>query len=255
MIYIENLNGLGLKPTTKFVLYTILKRASFENKNKIQMTYSYIARQTELSRSTVLREIEFLINSEYIKSERGLFKTQENVNRVTHEITLTEKSIAILNAEASKTEIKPQNKTIKAEADQPQTDAHKTSNKPQNKPINTEPRQPQAETEKTQNKPQNEPIKTAPKQTETEQADKAYESETEQTGEQAFQTEIEKMNAMYKSLNKVQRGCATALKRSKTDNPVIYVREAQEQGVPQVLIDFILRYNKMRREEQNNENI
>ena len=137
MLYIENLNGLGLKPTTKFVLYTILKRAFFENKNKIQMTYSYIARQTELSRSTVLREIEFLINSEYIKSERGLFKSQENVNRITHEITLTDKSISILNAEAAK----PQNKTIKTEETQPQAEAEKT--------------------------PQ-----TAPKQVETEQADK-----------------------------------------------------------------------------------
>lgn len=160
MLYIENLNGLGLKPTTKFVLYTILKRAFFENKNKIQMTYSYIARQTELSRSTVLREIEFLINSEYIKSERGLFKSQENVNRITHEITLTDKSISILNAEAAK----PQNKAIKTEETQPQADVHKTSNKPSNKPVKTEPRQPQAEAEKT---PQ-----TAPKQVETEQSDK-----------------------------------------------------------------------------------
>lgn len=203
MLYIENLNGLGLKPTTKFVLYTILKRAFFENKNKIQMTYSYIARQTELSRSTVLREIEFLINSEYIKSERGLFKSQENVNRITHEITLTDKSISILNAEAAK----PQNKTIKTEETQPQAEAEKT--------------------------PQ-----TAPKQVETEQADKVHESETEQTEEQAFQTEIEKMNAMYRSLNNIQKGYATALRRAKTDNPV-YIREAQERGVPQVLIDFI----------------
>ena len=231
MLYIENLNGLGLKPTTKFVLYTILKRAFFENKNKIQMTYSYIARQTELSRSTVLREIEFLINSEYIKSERGLFKSQENVNRITHEITLTDKSLSILNAEASK----PQNKTIKTEETQPQTDVPKTENKPSNKPVKTEPRQPQAETEKT---PQ-----TAPKQ-----------AKTEQTEEQAFQTEIEKMNAMYRSLNNIQKGCATALKRAKTDNPV-YIREAQERGVPQVLIDFILKYNKMKREERNYENV
>lgn len=242
MLYIENLNGLGLKPTTKFVLYTILKRAFFENKNKIQMTYSYIARQTELSRSTVLREIEFLINSEYIKSERGLFKSQENVNRITHEITLTDKSISILNAEAAK----PQNKAIKTEETQPQADVPKTENKPSNKPVNTEPRQPQAEAEKT---PQQ-----APKQAKTEQADKVHESETEQTEEQAFQTEIEKMNAMYRSLNNIQKGCATALKRAKTDNPVIYIRDAQEQGVPQVLIDFILRYNKMKREEQKYEN-
>lgn len=194
MLYIENLNGLGLKPTTKFVLYTILKRAFFENKNKIQMTYSYIARQTELSRSTVLREIEFLINSEYIKSERGLFKSQENVNRITHEITLTDKSISILNAEAAK----PQNKTIKTEETQPQAEAEKT--------------------------PQ-----TAPKQVETEQADKVHESETEQT-------EV--------IITDVQRGCLIALERAVKRGgtyPEIYVEDALQQGVPQELINNILK--------------
>lgn len=208
MLYIENLNGLGLKPTTKFVLYTILKRAFFENKNKIQMTYSYIARQTELSRSTVLREIEFLINSEYIKSERGLFKSQENVNRITHEITLTDKSLSILNAEASK----PQNKTIKTEETQPQTDVPKTENKPSNKPVKTEPRQPQAETEKT---PQ-----TAPKQAAEEQ------TEIPQTPINAHETQEISLQEKFNRLSRVNKIQCKILKDSNFNEN--YVKLAVE---------------------------
>ena len=204
--------------TAKFILFAILERAEYEKKNTILMTQVYIAKLCSCTKQGVNKELKYLQEQGYITYKRALFK-----NLTTTEITLTEKSIAILNA-----------------------DVPKPQNKPQNKPINTEPRQPQAEAEKT---PQ-----TAPKQVETEQADKVHESETEQTEEQAFQTEIEKMNAMYRSLNNKQKGCATALKRAKTDNPV-YIREAQERGVPQVLIDFILKYNKMKREERNYENV
>lgn len=204
--------------TAKFILYAIFERAEYEKRNTILMTQVYIAKLCSCTKQGVNKELKYLQDEGYITYKRALFN-----NLTTTEITLTDKSIAILNAEASK----PQNK-------------------PQNKAIKTEPRQPQAETEKA---PQ-----TAPKQVETEQADKVHESETEQTEEQAFQTDIKKMNAMYKSLNDIQKGCATALRRAKTDNPVIYVRDAQKQGVPQVLIDFILTYNKMKREEQKYEN-
>lgn len=227
--------------TAKFILFAILERAEYEKRNTILMTQVYIAKLCSCTKQGVNKELKYLQEQGYITYKRSLYN-----NLTTTEITLTDKSIAILNAEASKTSNKPQNKAIKTEETQPQADVHKTSNKPSNKPVKTEPRQPQAEAEKT---PQ-----TAPKQVETEQSDKVHESETEQTEEQAFQTEIEKMNAMYRSLNNIQKGCATALKRAKTDNPVIYIRDAQKQGVPQVLIDFILTYNKMEREEQKYEN-
>lgn len=223
--------------TAEFILYAIFERAEYEKKNTILISQTYLSKLCSTSQKTINRELKYLQEQGYLTYKRALYN-----NLTTTEITLTDKSIAILNAEAAK----PQNKTIKTEETQPQAEDAKASNKPSNKPVKTEPRQPQAETEKT---PQ-----TAPKQVETEQADKVHESETEQTEEQAFQTEIEKMNAMYKSLNDIQKGCATALKRAKTDNPVIYVRDAQKQGVPQVLIDFILTYNKMKREEQKYEN-
>lgn len=219
MFKLKDLKSEKLKrSTSRIILYAILDKASFEEKSSVKIGQTYLSENYCISTKTVGKELKYLQEQGYITYKRSLYN-----NLTTTEITLTDKSIAILNAEASK----PQNK-------------------PHNKTINTEPRQPQAETEKTQG--------TAPKQVETEQADKVHESETEQTEEQAFQTEIEKMNAMYRSLNNIQKGCATALKRAKTDNPV-YIREAQERGVPQVLIDFILKYNKMKREERNYENV
>lgn len=134
--------NLNLKRrSTHCVLSFILQRCKFENSNIVKIEQTYIAQETLYSRQTVSTELKYLQEQGYITYKRALFN-----NLTTTEITLTEKSIAILNAEASK-----------------------TSNKPQNKAINTEASQPQAEDAKAKNKPQNEPIKTAPKQVETEQ--------------------------------------------------------------------------------------
>lgn len=122
--------------STHCVLSFILQRCKFENKNIVKIEQTYIAQETLYSRQTVSTELKYLQEQGYITYKRALFN-----NLTTTEITLTEKSIAILNAEASKAINKPQNKTIK-----------------------TEPSQPQAEVEKA---PQ-----TAPKQVETEQSDK-----------------------------------------------------------------------------------
>lgn len=127
--------------STHCVLSFILQRCKFENSNIVKIEQTYIAQETLYSRQTVSTELKYLQEQGYITYKRALFN-----NLTTTEITLTDKSIAILNAEASKPQNKPQNKTIKAEASQPQ-----------------------AEDAKAKNKPQNEPIKTAPKQVETEQ--------------------------------------------------------------------------------------
>ena len=116
--------------TAKFILFAILERAEYEKRNTILMTQVYIAKLCSCTKQGVNKELKYLQEQGYITYKRALFK-----NLTTTEITLTEKSIAILNA-----------------------DVPKPQNKPQNKPINTEPRQPQAEAEKT---PQ-----TAPKQVE-----------------------------------------------------------------------------------------
>ena len=179
--------------TAKFILYAIFERAEYEKRNTILMTQVYIAKLCSCTKQGVNKELKYLQDEGYITYKRALFN-----NLTTTEITLTDKSIAILNAEASK-----------------------TSNKSQNKPIKTEPRQPQAEAEKT---PQ-----TAPKQVETEQADKVHDSEVEQT-------EV--------IITDVQRGCLIALERAVKRGgsyPEIYVEDALQQGVPQELINNILR--------------
>lgn len=141
--------------TAKFILFAILERADYEKKNTILISQTYLSKLCSTTPKTVNRELKYLQDEGYITYKRALFN-----NITTTEITLTDKSIAILNAEASKTSNKP----VKTEADQPQADVPKPQNKPQNKAIKTEPRQPQAETEKTQG--------TAPKQVEKEQSDK-----------------------------------------------------------------------------------
>lgn len=136
--------------STHCVLSFIFQRCNYEKKNVIKVEQTYIAQETLYSRQTVSTELKYLQEQGYLTYNRALFN-----NLTTTEITLTDKSISILNAEAAK----PQNKPIKTEASQPQADVPKTENKPSNKTIKTEADQPQAEAEKT------------PKQAKTEQAD------------------------------------------------------------------------------------
>lgn len=175
--------------STHCVLSFILQRCKFENKNIVKIEQTYIAQETLYSRQTVSTELKYLQEQGYITYKRALFN-----NLTTTEITLTEKSIALISR-PQETQIKPQNKTIK-----------------------TEPRQPQTEDAKAKNKPQNEPIKTAPKQVETEQHEII--------------------------LTPVQRGCLIAIERAVKRGgsyPEIYVEDALQQGVPNELINNILR--------------
>ncbi len=136
MFKLKDLKSEKLKrSTSRIILYAILDKASFEEKSSVKIGQTYLSENYCISTKTVGKELKYLQEQGYITYKRSLYN-----NLTTTEITLTDKSIAILNAEASK----PQNK-------------------PQNKPINTEASQPQAEAEKA---PQ-----TAPKQVETEQAE------------------------------------------------------------------------------------
>lgn len=182
--------------TAKFILFAILERAEYEKRNTILMTQVYIAKLCSCTKQGVNKELKYLQENGYITYKRSLYN-----NLTTTEITLTEKSIALIS--------------------RPQADVPKTENKPQNKPVKTEADQPQAEAEKT---PQQ-----APKQAKTEQADKVHDSETEQA-------EI--------TLTDIQRGCLIALDRAVKRGgtyPEIYVEDAMQQGVPQELINNILK--------------
>lgn len=131
MFKLKDLKSEKLKrSTSRIILYAILDKASFEEKSSVKIGQTYLSENYCISTKTVGKELKYLKEQGYITYKRSLYN-----NLTTTEITLTDKSIAILNAEASK----PQNK-------------------PHNKPINTEPSQPQAEAEKA---PQ-----TAPKQAE-----------------------------------------------------------------------------------------
>lgn len=201
--------------TAKFILYAILERADYEKKNTILISQTYLSKLCSTTPKTVNRELKYLQDEGYITYKRALFN-----NITTTEITLTEKSIVLLPS-PQEAQNKPQNKTIKTEDTQPQADVPKTENKPSNKPVKTEPRQPQAEAEKT---PQQ-----GPKQAKTEQPQKVHDSETEQT-------EV--------IITDVQRGCLIALERAVKRGgtyPEIYVEDALQQGVPQELINNILK--------------
>ena len=203
MFRLKDLKSVPLKrSTSRIILYAILEKAYLDKNNIVQISQTYLADNYCVSRQSVAKELNYLQEEGYITYKRALYN-----NLTTTEITLTDDSIAILNAAQAN---KAKYKTVKTEETQPQVDASKTSNKPQNKPVNTEPSQPQAEAEKA---PQ-----TAPKQVETEQA------------------EI--------TLTPVQRGCLIALERAVKRGgsyPEIYVEDALQQGVPNELINNILR--------------
>lgn len=203
MFRLKDLKSVPLKrSTSRIILYAILEKAYLDKNNIVQISQTYLADNYCVSRQSVAKELNYLQEEGYITYKRALYN-----NLTTTEITLTDDSIAILNAAQAN---KAKYKTVKTEETQPQVDASKPQNKPQNKPVKTEPRQPQAETEKTQG--------TAPKQVETEQA------------------EI--------TLPPVQRGCLIALERAVKRGgsyPEFYVDDALQQGVPQELINNVLR--------------
>lgn len=105
--------------TAKFILYAILERAAFEKRNTILMTQVYIAKLCSCTKQGVNKELKYLQEQGYITYKRALYN-----NLTTTEITLTEKSIALIS-NPQETQIKPQNKTIKAESRQPQTETEK----------------------------------------------------------------------------------------------------------------------------------
>ena len=111
--------------STRFIFKFILDKCKSENSNVIKIEQTRIARETMYSCKTVAKGLKYLQEQGYITYKRALLETEFYATTTT-EIALTEKSIAILNAEASKPQNKPQNKTIKAEPRQPQAEAEKT---------------------------------------------------------------------------------------------------------------------------------
>lgn len=179
--------------TAKFILYAILERAEYVKSNTFFITQTYIAKLCATSTKTVKRELQYLQEQGYITYNKALYN-----NLTTTQITLTEKSIALIS--------RPQD----------------TQNKPQNKTISNTAKGEQAEVERTQ-------------QTATKQAADAHKITFEE---------------MYKQLNSIQKSCVNVLLKAKTEYPSLYIQDAQEQGVPEVLINFALEENKRRKTMQ-----
>lgn len=106
--------------STRIIFNFILDKCKLENTNVIKIEQTRIAKETLYSRQTVSTELKYLQDEGYITYKRSLLE-MEFYATTTTEITLTDKSIAILNADALETENKP----IKTEAIQPQAETEK----------------------------------------------------------------------------------------------------------------------------------
>lgn len=110
--------------STRIIFKFILETCKLENSNVIKIEQTRIARETLYSRQTVAKGLKFLKENGYITYKRSLLETEFYATTTT-EITLTDKSIAILNADFLETENKP----VKTEASQPQAETEKPMRK------------------------------------------------------------------------------------------------------------------------------
>ena len=78
--------------TAKLILYAILEKAEFENKNTIKIEQTYLAELCNTSAKTVNRELKYLEEENYLTFQRSTYN-----NLTTTQITLTEKSVSLIN--------------------------------------------------------------------------------------------------------------------------------------------------------------
>lgn len=196
--------------TAKFILYAILERAEYVKSNTFFITQTYIAKLCATSTKTVARELQYLQEQGYITYNKALYN-----NLTTTQITLTEKSIALIS--------------------RPQDTQNKTQETAQTQAVNKT----ICNNKKTQ--------ETALKQAaEGEKENYTNSTEAEETAD-AHKITFEEM---YKQLNSIQKSCVNVLLNAKTEYPFLYIQDAQEQGVPEVLINFALEENKRRKTMQ-----
>lgn len=188
MFKLKDLKSEKLKrSTSRIILYAILDKASFENKSSVKIGQTYLSENYCISTKTVGKELKYLQDEGYLTYKRALYN-----NLTTTEITLTDKSIALIS--------------------RPQADVPKTENKPQNKPVKTEADQPQAEVERTQ--------QTALKQAAEEQ------TEIPQTPINAHETQEISLQEKFNRLSRVNKIQCKILKDSNFNEN--YVKLAVE---------------------------
>lgn len=188
MFKLKDLKSEKLKrSTSRVILYAILDKASFENKSSVKIGQTYLSENYCISTKTVGKELKYLQDEGYLTYKRALYN-----NLTTTEITLTEKSIALIS--------------------RPQADVPKTENKPQNKPVKTEADQPQAEVERMR--------QTAQKQAAEEQ------TEIPQTPINAHETQEISLQEKFNRLSRVNKIQCKILKDSNFNEN--YVKLAVE---------------------------
>ena len=86
--------------TSKLILYAILEKAEFERKNTIKIEQTYISELCCCTKQTVCNELKYLANEGYITYQRSIFQTNGK-KLTTTQITLTEKSVNLININTS----------------------------------------------------------------------------------------------------------------------------------------------------------
>lgn len=82
--------------TAKLILYAILEKAEFEKKNTIKIEQTYLAELCCTSTKTVNRDLKYLQEENYLTFQRSTYN-----NLTTTQITLTEKSVNLINGNTS----------------------------------------------------------------------------------------------------------------------------------------------------------
>ena len=82
--------------TAKLILYAILEKADFEKKTAIKIEQTYLSELCNTSTKTVNRELKYLEEENYLTFQRSTYN-----NLTTTQITLTEKSVNLINSNTS----------------------------------------------------------------------------------------------------------------------------------------------------------
>lgn len=181
--------------TAKLILYAILEKADFEKKNLIKIEQTYLAELCCTSTKTVNRELKYLQEENYLTFQRSNYN-----NLTTTQITLTEKSVSLININNN---TEKQNKA--------QISTKTISN---NKDI--------AKEKKVLNK--------ALKQPKTEDNKQVCNNNSIEE----LKNEYQKLNRIQKDCLKVISSC------TDDSYLTLYIKDAKENNVPEQLIQFAL---------------
>lgn len=199
--------------TSKLILYAILEKAEYEKKTAIKMEQTYISELCCCTKQTVCNELKYLANEGYITYQRSIFQTNGK-KLTTTQITLTEKSVNLININTS---------TEKQNKAQISTKTNKS-----NKDIVRE-------------------KKIAEKADKQPKTKDNYKVEQTTNMEQNIQQHynIQELKNEYSKLDRIQRDCLKVISSCTDDSYLqLYVDDAKGNNVSEQLIQFALSIRK-----------